>query len=133
MLFNPCGIQLVISKQPAVEPQSFGRVQWFCLVDQEGQKPGALISPTRAFCTLSMTESSAVMIVQPVKVWLVIIVQPDSSNVRLNTTLDSGRSDSETVYCSTWHCTMIPNSCLDFQKFLNIHIHVTRGSTFCTL
>ena len=33
-----------------------------------------------------MAERAAVKIVQLLKVWLVITVEPDSSNVRLNTT-----------------------------------------------
>lgn len=96
MIFNLCGILLLISKQQFTEPESFCRVQWFCLVDQEGQKPGASISPTGPFGTLSMAERAAVMIVQLVKVWLVITVEPENSNVRLNT-IDWGRTNSKTL------------------------------------
>lgn len=55
-------------------------------MDQQGQKPGAWISPARPFCALSVAERAAVMIVQLVKVWLIIAGKPESSKVSLNTT-----------------------------------------------
>lgn len=69
------------------------------------KKPGASISPTRPFCTLSMAERAAVMIVQLVRVCLVISVEPDSSNARLNTTRHWSKTISEILYFLARRCT----------------------------